>query len=40
MTKIKIVELKKNYHFALGSSFKIVKVLKSFLKINKSFNFK
>jgi hypothetical protein len=38
--KIKSVELKKIYHFALGSNFKRVRVLKLFLKANKSFNFK
>jgi hypothetical protein len=34
MSKIKSVELKKIYHFALGSNFKIVRVLKLFLKTN------
>jgi hypothetical protein len=38
--KIISVELKKIYHFALGSNFKRVRVLKLFLKANKSFNFK
>jgi hypothetical protein len=32
MPKIKSVELKKIYHFALGSNFKIVRALKLFLK--------
>jgi hypothetical protein len=32
MTKIKNVELKKIYHFDLGSNFKIVRVLKLFFK--------
>jgi hypothetical protein len=32
MLKIQSVELKKIYHFALGSNFKIVRVLKLFLK--------
>jgi hypothetical protein len=40
MPKIKSVELKKIYHFALGFNFKIVRVLKLLFKINKSFNFK
>jgi hypothetical protein len=40
MPKIKSVELKKIYHFALGSNIKRVRVLKLFLKANKSFNFK
>jgi hypothetical protein len=40
MPKFKSVELKKFYHFALGSNFKRVRVLKLFLKANKSFNIK
>jgi hypothetical protein len=40
MRKIKSVELKKIYHFALGSNFKRVRVLKLFVKANKSFNVK
>jgi hypothetical protein len=38
--KIKSAELKKIYHFVLGSNFKRVRVLKLFLKANKSFNLK
>jgi hypothetical protein len=34
MPKIKSVELRKIYHFALGSNFKRVRVLKLFLKAN------